>query len=124
MTRPVTMRSVTLLFAAFAAGSVFAASGTVSRLQGSLKIRGASLVDAPAGEPTDTHASFAIEGPAAKALYGAIKGAAVEDECLGDGSLRKQAGSLSCIRSADGAKYECDFAIDLRTQKIEPGSVC
>ena len=118
------MRLLPLVTVAVAAASVVAASAPQEVLHGSLQIRGATIVDAPADEPKETHAAFIIDGNAAKRLYDAIPGKPMEDECHGDGSLRKRAGNLACVRRAQGGKYECDFAIDLRSQTIEPGRVC
>ena len=118
------MRSLGFLLAALAAASAVAAAAPRQALRGSLQIRGATIVDAPKDEPKNTHAAFVIDGAAAKMLYDAIQGKPEEDECMGDGSLRKRAGNVSCLRRANDGKYECDFAIDLRSQKIEPGRVC
>jgi hypothetical protein len=94
------------------------------RFQGTLEIRGATLVDAPPEEPKNTHASFLITGDPAQALYEAIRGEPFRDECLDDGSVRKSAGNLVCVRLANDHGYECDFAIELEARKIEPGRVC
>jgi hypothetical protein len=117
------VRLFTLVIALVTAASVVAASAPHQALHGSLQIRGATIVDAPKEEPKNTHAAFSIDGGAAKMLYDALPGKPVEDECLADGSLGKRAGNLACVRRHDG-KYECDFAIDLRSQTIEPGRVC
>ena len=118
------MRSMALGLVVIVVGSALAATASQSSLHGALQIRGATIVDAPAEEPQNTHAVFVIEGSAAKTLYEAIQAKPEEDECLGDGSVRKRAGNVSCVRSAAGEEYECDFAIDLRNQKIEPGRAC
>jgi len=81
------------------------------------------MIDPPEEEPKNTHAAFVVEGSAAQLLYDAIQTKPAVDECLDDGSVRKRAGNVSCVLSSEG-KYECDFAIDLRTQKIEPGRAC
>ena len=93
-------------------------------LKGSLVIRGATIVDPPPEEPGNTHAEFIIDGPAAQALFEAIKAPAREDECLGDGSISKRAGNVACIRRADSKAYECDFSLDLVKQRIDIGRAC
>lgn len=118
------MRLPGLILAAVLGSSAIVASSQHDVLQGSLQIRGATIVDPPAEEPKNTHAAFIIGGAAAKTLYDAIQAKPEADECLGDGSLRKRAGNLSCLRRADDGQYECDFAIDLGSQKIEPGRAC
>jgi hypothetical protein len=119
------MKSLALVIAVVAAASVLAASSPRERaLQGSLEIRGATIIDPPEDEPKNTHAAFVIEGAAAKLLYDTIQAKPVEDECAGDGTLRKSAGKLSCYRRAEAGRYECDFAIDLKRQRIEAGLAC
>ncbi len=111
-----------------ALGALVAGAGAAAlserQLSGTLRIRGSSIVDPPADEAQNTHAAFVLEGAAARALYDALQVAAVADECRGDGSVTKRLGNIACTRGADGATYECDFALDLVHQRITPGQVC
>jgi len=111
-----------------AAGAVIlvasAQADDIKKLSGSLHIRGRSIVDAPAEEANDTHAAFVLDGDSARALFEAMKVEARRDECLDDGSTTKQLGNIRCTRRAPDGRYECDFALDLVHQTIEPGQVC
>jgi hypothetical protein len=111
----------------FASINVLAALGAIPNrqpLQGVLEIRGFTIVDPPPHEPRDTHAAFVIKGDAARLLYETMKIDAVKDDCLADGSRRKQIGNLKCVHLMSGATYECDFAIDIEKQVVEVGRVC
>jgi hypothetical protein len=114
----------TLMAAGTLAAAVAAGTGTAWSLAGTLTLRGATIVDAPPGERADTHASFLVEGDAARGLYEALRGPAGDDPCEGGGGRIKRAGHLACSRSADGTRYECDFAIDLEHGTITTGRVC
>jgi hypothetical protein len=121
MTRAAFIGVTLVSAAALAAGAVVLHR---KPLEGSLQIRGATIVDPPPAEPRDTHAAFLLQGDAARLLYEAMKVEPVEDECRADGTLRKSAGNLACLRLAGRRGYECDFAIDILRQTIEPGRVC
>lgn len=93
-------------------------------LTGTLALRGATIVDPPPEERRDSHASFLVEGEAARRLYEALRVPEADDLCEGDGGRIKRAGNLACTRSADGRRHECDFAIDLVRGTLEAGRVC
>jgi hypothetical protein len=114
---------VAMVLVAMTAAAVLAAPREWS-LRGTLEMRGATMVDPPPEERRDTHAAFVLEGDAARALYDALPVKPVEDACLDDGSLSKQLGNLRCVRLAHAGGYECDFAIDLRTQTLAAGRAC
>ncbi len=110
---------------ALAIAASLALAGTAELpLKGSLTIRGATIVDPPPEEPTNTHAAFLVSGPAARALFDAIATPAHADECLGEGSVSKSAGNVVCSRRSDGKDYECSFSIDLVRQRIDLGQAC
>lgn len=116
-----------LAVALWASAGAWLALATISKrapLAGLLEIRGATIVDAPPEEPRDTHAAVVLRGDGARLLYEALKVEPTKDECFSDGSLRKQIGGIKCVRLATDQTYECDFAINLREQKIEVGRVC
>lgn len=119
MRRIVSCACLVVLAVAMIAG---ADGGT--ELRGTLHMRGATIVDPPPDESRNTHAAFLVRGAAAAALYAALPGPPVRDLCLDDGSLRKRAGNLTCVELAASAGYECDFAVNLATQAVEPGRVC
>jgi hypothetical protein len=92
-------------------------------LRGSLYIGGKSIIDPPPNEPKRTHAYFSIEGAAALRMYRAMK-AAESDECVNDGERANRTGPLQCWISADRKDAHCDFAVDLLSGRLAPGSVC
>lgn len=85
-------------------------------------LTGATLVDPPPEEARASHLRVQFEGAAARKLYAALPGPERDDECTG--GRRKQAGELSCVRSRDAKRYECDFGIELATQRVVNGIIC
>jgi hypothetical protein len=104
--------------------SLPAAMGQEKPLTGTYRVSGQTLVDPPANEPRDTHLQLTLSGTSARDLYDAMKVPARPDLCLGGGALRKSAGPMQCMRTGDGRKFECSFAIDIARQRITVGSVC
>ena len=114
-----------LLGSAFGALAVSAfAAAPEAPLRGTLTLRGATLVDPPPDEAMDTHAAFFVEGAAARLLYDALQGPPADDACDGGGGSIKRSGNVACSRSADGATYECHFAIDLERGRVTLGAAC
>ncbi len=93
------------------------------RLRGELFIAGATLVDPPDGERTDTHAYLTIAGDAARRLYATMPAAAIQDLCT-PGRRLKRAGHVTCSVGARPGDARCDFAINLGDGSLAPGSVC
>jgi len=91
-------------------------------LAGEYRVGGATLVDAPPGEPQDTHLHVVLTGSAARDLYHAMKTRPRSDACGENGALVKSVGDMQCRRERD--RYECAFAVDIARQRIAPGSVC
>ena len=91
-------------------------------LTGSLEIGGATPVDPPADERQDTHLRLVLTGASAKALYQRLPVRAVTDACLGAGTQSKVVDAIRCTRT--GSRHECDFSIDLATQRLQRGQAC
>jgi hypothetical protein len=91
-------------------------------IKGSYAITASSPLDTADGEPKDSHLRIQLEGRAARDLYRAMKGREIKDECTG--GLVRKAGEMRCVRRASPERYECDFSIDLRRQRIEYGVPC
>jgi hypothetical protein len=100
-----------------------AGAGEPKPLSGSYQLTTATLVDAPADEPRDTHVRFLLTGKAAADLYAALPVKPKRDECRGDGSLTKSQGHFICTRSPNGP-HECTFGVDLRNGRTAAGSTC
>jgi hypothetical protein len=94
------------------------------RLAGTFHWRGATIVDAPPGEPRDTHLVLMLDGAAARELYDRLGTTPVRDACLDDGSLTRQRNALRCTRHPEPGRYTCDFAIDARSGRLATGQAC
>jgi len=101
---------------------VVAGDAEPKRLDGTFYLRGESITDPSPGEPQNTHMAFHLEGAAAHQLYDSMNVAAAPDQCLGSGTITKAIGEMQCMKSAK--KYQCDFAIDIKSQKIVAGATC
>jgi hypothetical protein len=109
---------------AFTFSSATLALAATGSLNGSYELGGKTLIDPPDGEAKDTHLRLFLEGGAAKDLYAALKVQAIEDECLGDGSMTKTLGGIACTVHADGHTFECSLAVNMKSQAVEPASAC
>ena len=114
--------ALTLTFVIAVATTVNA--GEYRPLQGSFMVGGATLIDPPADEPSNTHYYLFLTGDSAKSLYEAMNVTAIHDECRDDGSLIKVIDNMQCLVSVDQADYQCTFGIDLDKQTIKSGSGC
>jgi len=106
----------------FVAASVVAAP--FKEFSAEYGVGGATLVDAPASEPTDTHIYLNINGDAARDMYNIIDSAAVHNACLDDGTLTKRAGNIQCDFDPAHGAYRCYFSIDVNANTIGLGAVC
>ncbi|MBO6573811.1 MAG: hypothetical protein JJ896_00215 [Rhodothermales bacterium] len=70
-----------------------------------------------------THFYMWLEGDAAEALYTRLPVDAVEDDCVGDGTLTKMSGSVQCSLEPNGA-HMCYLGIDLPEGRLVPGVIC
>jgi hypothetical protein len=95
-----------------------------TRLSGEMFIGGATLVDPPSGEATNTPAYLTVTGPAALRLYRTMQSPEDEDLCRGDGHKMKRAGTLSCSIDGRGQVAVCDFGVDLRSGMLAGGRPC
>jgi hypothetical protein len=93
-------------------------------LAGSYLVGGEPSVDPEPGAPTDTHLQVFLTGSAARDLYRALKTKAVPDECVGPNAHSKFDRGIACTMQADGKEFECSFAVDLRTQKLQANHAC
>lgn len=91
-------------------------------LRASYALTGATLIDPPPDEPRASHLRIQFDGASAREVYAALPGAEREDQCTG--GRVKAAGALRCVKARDGRRYECDFGIELGTQRIVYGVVC
>ena len=95
---------------------------TRSPIQGSFSVGGATLIDAPAEEPSDTHLYVVIEGAMASSIYQRLEADAETDLCGDTGGLVKQGDRIVCLKLE--RRHECRFAIDMRSETLAPGGVC
>jgi len=109
-----------LLLAATASGA--AESG--GALTGTYELGGTTLVDPPPGEDARSHYRVFLTGAAAKDLYDAMRVAAEDDACLGDGSQVKHSGGIACTRLAESDSYECSFAVGVDGRSVEGATAC
>ena len=93
-------------------------------MQGTYKIGGKTLYDAPKSEPQDTHFYLDLEGSAARDLYNALKAKALNGICGAPGDLTKRTGSVQCTMVEGGKEYHCAFGIELQSQRVVDGVVC
>jgi hypothetical protein len=93
-------------------------------LTGTYALGGATLVDPPPGEDPRSHYRVFLTGAAAKDLYDALRAAAEDDECLGDGSRVKRSGGISCTHLAADDSYECSFAVGVDGGSVAPATSC
>lgn len=93
-------------------------------LRGSYFLGGKTLVDAPAGEPRDTHLYLELTGAAARALYARMQARPMDDPCGDPGDTLKRLGHIQCTRAARGRDYRCWLGIELEGQRVVNGRVC
>ena len=93
-------------------------------LAGSYLVGGEPSVDPAPGVAADTHLQVFLTGAAARDLYRALKVPAVPDECVGPDARSKFDRGIACTMQADGREFECSFAVDLRTQKLQANHAC
>jgi hypothetical protein len=112
-----------VLFVSVAATAAGAAE-PAGTLTGTYALGGTTLVDPPPGEDPRSHYRVFLTGAAAKDLYDALRAAAEDDECLGDGSQVKRNGGISCTHLAEDDSYECSFAVGVDGGSVAPASSC
>lgn len=100
------------------------ASNSFKEFSADYDIGGATLIDAPESEPSNTHIYLRIRGDAAKDMYNIIESAAVRDACLDDGTLTKRAKNIQCEFDPKHDAYACYFSIDVNSNAIGHGAVC
>lgn len=93
-------------------------------LTGTYRIAGATLIDPPPDEPSNSHLYVELTGAAARDLYASIPAAPKADACAGRGARMKTAGDMQCTQYAGGQRHRCWFGIDLRKQTVTRGVVC
>lgn len=114
------------LAALSAVSALVAAPGDMQhpdRLTGAMFIAGATLVDPPPDEKSNTHAYLTLTGAAARRLYASIDAPAKPDLCV-PGRRLKAVGSVQCSVDGKGGDAQCAFALDLRNGSARPGTVC
>jgi len=104
--------------------SISISASSEQKIVGTYMLSGKTIIDAPDNEPKNTHFRIYLSGASAKSMYQAMKVRAVKNECLTDGSLSKSIGGTECIKSASGKVFNCSFAINIQTQRVEQASVC
>src|ERR1044071_3076365 len=82
-----------------------------SELRGTAMIGGKTLVDPPPEEPKNSHAYLQVSGPAALAMYRAMRAKEEKNDCEPKKKL-KRTGALTCSLNADGRSASCDFSVD------------
>lgn len=97
----------------------------IQDLTGKIGVTGKSLVDAPPGEPRDTHLQVYLTDKSAKLLYDGMKVEPEAERCEGDPDvMSKYIGEMVCQHSVKLDTYECFFGVNIKEQKIEGGWMC
>lgn len=92
-------------------------------IRGELLVGGATLVDPPPEQRTDTHAYFTIQGASARRVYHLLRAKPEKDLCI-PGQVRKALGNVSCSARLKAGNYQCDFALDLTRGTLAQGPPC
>jgi hypothetical protein len=92
-------------------------------LTGQFDLIGATPIDPPADEASNTHLRLRLTGDAAKAMFENMQVDAKPETC-GDRIdwIEKRIESMLC--TTDYNEYECFFAINIAEQKVESGWAC
>ena len=72
----------------------------------------------------DSHYYVYLNGRSAHDLYMTMKIKPIKLECHGEGSLTKRIKNMSCSKLPKGKGYECAYAINVSSQKIENADAC
>ena len=116
--------TVIVVLALTAASAGAASTSGLGSLTGSFAFTGRSAVDPAPDEPRDTHMLVYLTGDSAKALWDHMKVEARDDLCGEPGGQVKVIGDMQCSESPDKHEYDCVFAIDVASQKIDGGWAC
>lgn len=112
------------LLASLLFSSACLASDPFKDLSAEYDIGGATVIDAPAAEPGNTHIYLRIKDDAAKDMYDIIESSPVRNACLDDGTLTKRAKNIQCDFNPQQNSYVCYFSIDVNSNVIGIGEVC
>jgi hypothetical protein len=93
--------------------------GTLRPIDGLYTLSPNSVDPAP-GAPLDSHLYVRLEGDTARELYDAMKVEPKFDACTD--SPMKKIGGMECTIDTRTQAHQCNFAINISTQKIEPPS--
>jgi hypothetical protein len=111
------------VFALIGACADWASAQQTSDVRGTAFIAGKTAVDPPPDEPKNTHAYLQLAGPAALAMYRAMRAKEEKSACE-PGKRVKRAGSLMCSLSANGRSAACDFSVNLVNGSLDDGQPC
>lgn len=120
---PAALCRAAALLAAVLAFTVPSPAQQSSELRGTALIGGKTLIDPPPDEPKNSHAYLQLSGPAALAMYRAMRAKEEKNDCEPRKKL-KRAGSLMCSLNADGRSASCDFSVDLLKGTLDDGRPC